>query len=52
MRNRAYAAAVAPVAHAVAHPAVVAHPIAHAVAHPAVVAREFVRDCFARIPHL
>merc|ERR1719228_132163 len=26
-----------PVAHAVAHPAVLAHPIAHAVAHPAVV---------------
>jgi len=34
-----YATAVAhPVAHAVAHPAVVAHPVAHAIAHPAVVA--------------
>merc|ERR1712083_764123 len=34
----AYADTVAhPVAHAVAHPAVVAHPVAHAVAHPAVV---------------
>ena len=34
----AYANTVAhPVAHAVAHPAVVAHPVAHAVAHPAVI---------------
>merc|ERR1712083_834082 len=33
-----YANTVAhPVAHAVAHPAVVTHPVAHAVAHPAIV---------------